>query len=311
MFRGWMWKQRSFREQFQDEHTGSAGGTQEPEKLEDDEPQETDASEDDAQSDDGHMDAKDATASEEGSGELHIGFDDEPSEEENTNRAPNWLREMRKVDREKSKRIRELEQRLEAATQPQKQQLGPKPTLEGCEYDSERFEAELTAWHERKREADQQAEKERRANEEALRAHNARVAAYNVAKEQLPVSDFDDSEAAFQSEFDSVKQGIVLHGAEKPEHLIYALGKSPAKLKELASITDPIKFAFAVARLETKMKTTTRKPATAPEKPLRGSGGSPGAAVDQLERLQAEADRTGDRTKVVQYLRQKRQAQQG
>jgi hypothetical protein len=307
-----MWKQRSYREQFEpDEGAGGAGGSDVVDQQDD--VAQPDA--DPAPGGDEHLD-NDGAAATDGAqgadapeGELHIGFDGDEPEEEATNRAPDWLRDLRKADREKAKRIRELEQRLEAATQPQKPQLGPKPTLESCEFDPEKYEAELTAWHERKLAVDQQAAKERQAAEESQKAWNARVAAYNAAKAQLPVSDFDDAEAAVQAEFDTVKQGIILHGAEKPEQLMYALGKSPTKLKELASITDPIKFAFAVARLETKMKTTTRKPATAPEKPLRGSGGSPGAAVDHLERLRAEADRTGDRSKVVEYLRKKSQAQ--
>lgn len=312
MDRGWMWKQRSYREQFEDDGAGGTGGTDVGDQADGDAQADTGtpAADEHLDGDSGTDGAGAASAADGVDGEMHIGFEDEPPEEAAANRAPDWLRELRKSDREKSKRIRELEQRLEASNQPQKPQLGPKPTLEACEYDPDRYETELTAWHERKREVEQVAERERRATEDAQKAWNARLASYETAKAQLPVADFDDSEAAVQAEFDVVKQAIILNGAEKPEQLIYALGKSPAKLKELASITDPVKFAFAVARLETKMKTTTRKPEMKPEKALRGSGGSPGAAVDQLERLRAEADITGDRTKVAQYLRQKRQAEQ-
>jgi hypothetical protein len=241
-------------------------------------------------------------------GEMVISLGDEPVEEEQQ-RAPEWVRELRKSDREKAKRIRELEQQLQASAPGQKQEaLGTKPTLEGCDFDADKFEAELTAWHDRKRQVDDKAAQERKAAEEAQAAWDAKVSAYNTAKAELPVADFEDAEAAVLEHLDQVKQAIILNGADKPEQLMYALGKSPAKLKELAAVKDPVKFAFAVAKLEAQVKVTERKKPPAPEKTVRGSGGT-GIAVDStLERLQAEADRTGDRTKVAQYLRQKKQA---
>jgi hypothetical protein len=88
--------------------------------------------------------------------------------------------------------------------------------------------------------------------------------------------------------------------------VIYALGRNPKKAKELAEIKDPVKFAFAVAKLEKDMKVTNRKQAPAPERVVTGTGRSSGAVDSQLERLREEAARTGNMTKVIAYKRQKK-----
>jgi hypothetical protein len=50
------------------------------------------------------------------------------------------------------------------------------------------------------------------------------------------------------------------------------LGKHPEKLRQLASIADPIEFAFAAAKLEGQTKMERRKPATQPESRVSGAG---------------------------------------
>ena len=90
--------------------------------------------------------------------------------------------------------------------------------------------------------------------------------------------------------------------------MIYALGKNPTKAKELSAINDPVKFAFAVAKLETQLKVTNRKAAPPPESTVRGTGRVSGAVDSTLERLRADAEKTGDYSKVMQYKRQKRQS---
>jgi hypothetical protein len=98
----------------------------------------------------------------------------------------------------------------------------------------------------------------------------------------------------------------MIAGADNPALLVYALGKHPAKAKELAAIKDPVKFAFAVAKLETQMKTTSRPRAAPPppETPLQSTAPSRSATNATLERLEQEALRTGNRTKVAAYRRQ-------
>jgi len=295
MFKSWMWKQKSFREQFQgDEANGGTGGTA-------DEGSATESGDDNSAGDEG-SDAAEADSK----GEVVITLgDEEPPADDEQNRAPEWVRELRKSDREKAKRIRELEQKLqESKPNPQQEELGTKPTLEGCDFDSDKFEKELTAWHDRKRQVDDKAAQERKAAEDQKAAWEVKMNAYKA--EALPVADFEDAEEAVISSLDQIKQAIILNGADKPKQLIYALGKSPEKLKELAGINDPIKFAFAVAKLEAKVKVTEKKTPPPPEKVIRGSGGSAASSDAQLDKLREEAMRTGDASKLFAYRQQKR-----
>ena len=117
-----------------------------------------------------------------------------------------------------------------------------------------------------------------------------------------------DAEAIAQEVFNVTQQGVILQGAENPALVIYALGKNPKKAAELAKNTDPVKFAFAVAKLEKELKVTNRRAAPAPERVIQGTGRVSGAVDSTLERLREEAARTGNMTKVIQYKAQKRAA---
>ncbi len=233
--------------------------------------------------------------------------EESPPQEEKTH-APEWGRELRKANREKEKRIRELEQKLQSTAQTENKpvELGRKPRLEDHDYDSDRYEAALEQWYERKRQTEAQAEQARQAEQAQRDAWAARLDAYGKAKAELKVRDFEDAEALAQEVFDVTQQGIVVQGADNPALVIYALGKNPAKAKEIASIKDPVKFAFAVAKLEKELKVTQRKAAPPPEKTISGTARVSGAVDSTLERLRAEALKTGDMTKVMAYKRSKR-----
>lgn len=237
---------------------------------------------------------------------VSIGEESPPSEEEEAAHAPEWVRELRKNHRELVKRNRELEEQVKAKTEqaPAAPTLGAKPTLESCDYDAEAFETALAKWYEQKRQVDEQKAKADADAKAQADAWNAKLASYAEAKSKLKVNDFEDAEATAQGALNPTQQGIILQGAEKPEVLIYALGKNPTKLKELSAITDPVKYAFAVAKLETQLKVTPRK-APPPEKVVTGSAPVSGSTDSHLERLRAEAEKTGDRSKVAAYLRQK------
>lgn len=274
---------------------------------------------DDAGQAEGQTQAAEAEqAGEEDSGEVVITIGDEApaAEEEEIARAPDWVRDLRKANRDKDRKLREQEAEIarlkgsgSAATVAP---LGVKPTLAACDYDSDKYETDLAAWYERKREADDQKAKQDKAEETARAAWQSRLDAYGKAKGALKVKDFEDAEASVQEVMSVTQQGVILNGADNPAVLVYALGRNPKKAKELAAITDPVKFAFAVAKLETQLKVTPRKAAPVPERVVRG--GVPGALAGgdpELDRLRADADKTGDRTRVAQYLRQKAQKGSG
>jgi hypothetical protein len=131
---------------------------------------------------------------------------------------------------------------------------------------------------------------------------------YGKAKAELKVRDYEDAEETVQQILNITQQGVVLQGCDNPALVVYALGKNPKKTAELAKLTDPVKFAFAVAKLEKELKVTNRKAAPAPERVVSGTGRSSGAVDSTLERLREEAARTGNMTKVIAYRAQKRTA---
>ena len=274
-----------------DENAGSAGaGDDEAQNLDD-------AGTDDAGSDD-------AGQKDEGDDEsvvVTIG-EDAPPPDDDAQHAPEWVRELRKANREDKRRIRELEDKLKAATgaETKPAPLGKKPTLEDHDYDAERFEAALENWYEQKRRHDEEEAKAQAAAKAEQEAWQAKLDSYGKAKTELKVRDFEDAEQVAQETLNATQQGIILQGSENPALVIYALGKNPKKAKELAAITDPVKYAFAVAKLETQLKVTQRK-APPPEKTIQGNGRISGSVDSTLERLREEASRTGDYTKVHQY----------
>lgn len=234
---------------------------------------------------------------------VSIGDASPASEEEEHKQAPEWVKDLRKENREKSRKLRELEAKLaERDAKAESVTNLPKPTLADCEYDPDLYEQKFLAWQQQE-EARKDAERKKADDEKAQAdSWNEKVTAYNNAKAKLKVSDFDDAEAAVLHELNVTQQGIIVSGADNAALVNYALGKNPAKLKELASIKDPVKFAFAVAKLETQVKTSPRKAPPAPEGRVRTGNAAPSGAVDNtLERLREKAMKTGDMSEVVAY----------
>lgn len=199
-----------------------------------------------------------------------------------------WIRELRKTNRESKRRIKELEEKLNggkpssAPATPE-----PKPTLADHDYDADAYEAAMTDWLDKKRETEG--------------AWKTKLSAYAEGKSKLKVSDFDEAEEAAVDLLDNTQQALIIDRAKNPALVIYALFKNPAAAKRISGIKDPIDFCFAVAEMEKGMKTETRKPAAAPERKISGAGSKAGSAESKLDKLRAEAEKTGDFTKVIAY----------
>tara|TARA_R110000868_G_scaffold162869_1_gene394407 strand:- start:621 stop:1511 length:891 start_codon:yes stop_codon:yes gene_type:complete len=258
-------------------------------------------------------DQSDDQSAEDGEGEpdeviVSIG-EEAPPPEEHT-QAPEWVRELRKTNRELQRQNRELQGKLKSTAQTETKPvvLGKKPSLEEHDYDAEKFEAAMADWFERKRKADDANAKQEAEVMTQQKAWQSKLDGYGKAKAELRVKDYEDAEAVAQEVFNVTQQGIVLQGADNPALVIYALGKNPKKAKELSDIQDPVKFAFAVAKLEKELKVTNRKAAPPPERIVSGTGRVSGAVDSTLERLREDASRTGNMTKVIAYKAQKRSA---
>lgn len=259
----------------------------------------------------GEMPAAETEVSQESDSEdevvVSIGDESPPPEEDEFEGkpAPQFVKDLRKKAREDGKRIRELEQ---AAAERDKQQvsrpadLGAKPTLESCDYDAESFSEKLEAWHERKREHEQEKSAKDKAQADADAEFQKRVQHHNKLKSELKVKDFDEAQANVESILSQPQMAMIVDAADNSAVLFYALGKNPGKAKELAAITNPVKYVYAVAKLETQLKVTPRKNAPAPERKVSGS--APVVSSDKhLQKLEEEADKSGDRSKVQAYKR--------
>lgn len=215
------------------------------------------------------------------------------------------LRTVRQKLRETQRRLRELEAKAAPAPE-QLPVIGKKPTLEELDYDTDKFEHALMQWHESKRKVEEHKQRQQQAQQAQQAEWESRLQGYTQAKQALKVRDFDDAEAVAQETFNVTQQGIILQGAANPALLVYALGKNTAKAKELAAITDPVKFSFAVARLETELKTAPRKPATAPESTVKPTARASGVVDDRMAALKAKAEKYGDYSEYLAYKRSKK-----
>lgn len=221
------------------------------------------------------------------------------------------LRNLRKAHRDQTTRIRELERQVKAGgSKGAEVELGPKPRMAdpGIDFDEETFEKRLDEWKQRKQLQDDRQRQTQDAQKQADVAWQERQAAYGTQKGALKVKDFEDAEGNAFEALTEVQRAVILHGAENAAHVVYALGKNPAELKRIAAITEPVKFAFAIAKLEDKVKVTPKKTAPPPERVVKGSAKVSAGSVDKrLEALRAEAQRTGDLGPVMAYKRQLKQ----
>lgn len=231
-----------------------------------------------------------------------------PTPDEEKRDADPWIKEVRKQNREQSKIIKKLQREAKearAANEPKLEPLGDKPTLESVSYDTEAYEGELAKWFDKKRAQDEQATKAETDTKKAKDEWDAQLSGYRESAVNLGVPDYEDAEEAVRDILSPQQQGMIVQGSEKSAQLIYALGKNPELAKELAQISDPVKFVFAVARLEGKVSMSKRTPSSAPEKKLTGQGRTSGTVDSTLEKLRSDAEKTGDMSKVFAYKRKK------
>lgn len=237
--------------------------------------------------------------------EVQVSFgDDGDAPPQSEERDSSVIRELRARNREQARELETL--RRQSAPQPQKIEVGEKPSLESCDFDTDRFEAEYVAWTGRKADAERQeadAQKSLAAQQEAW---NKRLAAMEAQKVELPAKAYEQALKEVKSIFDEQQQAMIVRATKNPARMVLALGRMPEKAAELAKISDPVELIAELARLEGKLTVTTQRKAPAPEQIVRGSAPLSRGADKHLERLEAEAERTGDRTKVVAYKREQK-----
>lgn len=237
--------------------------------------------------------------------EAFVGFADEDSGEE-VEQTP-LVRQLRAQIRELSRK-NAATGRTQANDDPEPI-ISPRPkSLADFEYDEDRFNAAMDKHLDDTKAHDQWGKRQEERKAASERAAEDRQRKVEMQRGALGVSDFDEKAAAVKDRLSDVQLGILLEGTDNAAALIYALGRSETKLDQLAAETNLTRFAVLVGKLETAVKMGKRQPPQ-PETRVRGGNASVREGFDsQLEKLEKEADRTGDRSKVIAYKRAQRNA---
>lgn len=238
--------------------------------------------------------------------DFSVSFGDEEEKEE----APEWVKNIRKSNRELAKKNRELERKLEERAEAEKvTELGEKPRLDQFDYDEVKYSDALSDWMERKREVDANAKAQEEEQAKLQEEWQAKLDSYADAKAVLvkKAKDYEDAEDEVREVFSPARQGILLDAVKDPALMVYALGKNPKRARELAEIKNDVRFVAELARLEQDMKVTGIKNRKAPEKRVGMKGGNPTSTKTSLARLEAEAERTGDYTKLFKAQKRMRE----
>ena len=235
--------------------------------------------------------------------------DDQPEKKAESSTIREMRRKLRKAQSENKRLKKDREKKdVEAELPP----LGEKPTLEDFEYDEERYEEAVVAYTDRKRQHDKKASEIKTRNENAQKRHDKKLETYQARKKEIMVEvpDFEDAEDHVRNALSETNQAILVAATNDPTVMVLALGTKPKMLEKLKAIDDPIAFAAEVARLEARLKVNDKSNRAKPERRVkRGTAATDGLSSDkQLERLEAEADKTGDRTAVQAYKRKMRES---
>lgn len=251
--------------------------------------------------------AADKAATEDNTVQVQLGDDEEEEDDFNVSeetpefvkKARDKYKEARAITKENQKlkaRLAEMEAtNRQPANDPM---MEPEPTLEQFDYDEGQYKAAVREWTRKKVAVEAK-------DQEIQQAFIAKVHAYQQGVNALNANDKTEIIALTQGALSQAQMAIIVEVANDPALVVYTLGKNPGELEKIAK-TGYIHFAAKVAQLEgrIKVKTPIKKPSSLPEKTIAG-GGQSGTADTELARLEAEADKTGDRTAVIAYKRRK------
>lgn len=167
-------------------------------------------------------------------------------------------------------RTRELRRVSEQSAKP-KLTRTPEPDLwDDCEGDSDKFKTALLAWQANEAKVDAQEQSRSTEQQQAAQSWQQELQAYKTKAVQLGKPDFETAEAAVVNTLTDAQQVTIVQAAKDPARFIYALGRSPLRLTQLASISNPIKLAAEVARIEGARVMARQSPPNIDE-PVRGS----------------------------------------
>ena len=253
---------------------------------------------DDGQDDEQDADGEEAESQDDSADDaLEFSFDDDgdSSDPFKGQEAPEWVKKVREENRELKRQLKQRE-----SQQFEQQVLREKPTLDDHDYDSDAFEQDYAQWLTEKQQVDAQVHAERQKYQQYHERYKADV---DAIKAKAP--DYDEVELSVVDVLSEQKQGLLQMLVDNPAKVVYALGKnSPAQLERLSKLDD-IQFAKQIVLMEMQMSSKTKsRNQNKPKPKTHELEGAAGGADTRLAKLEAEADRTGDRSKVAAYKKQ-------
>ncbi len=225
-----------------------------------------------------------------------IELDDEPEDDENTP----VIKKIRQSNRNKDKRIKELEKQLAEINQPKvEDELGKKPDLEDFDYDQDAFSDALLEWNAKKQEIESKQAAQKEAEEAINQAFMEKLERFNDQRSKVKNDDYEVVEQHTRDQLGELRTNILIHLSEDPARDFYRIGKNTEKLKQLADIKDDTKFVYELGKLHnsgnTKMAKTPK-----PEKRVKGT--APRSNRDaKLQAIFEKAQASGDFTEYHRY----------
>ena len=227
--------------------------------------------------------------------------DDEPE----TDDAPDLPKKLRNEIKERDRQLVVMRQKLEDAQKtsaPAPVEVGPKPRLEEFDYDEDKHGAALDEWSDRKVQAAIQ-QQTATSDDGLVEEAQADVAKFQQGIQSLTFADAKAVTESVGEAMPAALQYVVAAVAIDSATFMYALGKHPAKLQELLAIKNPTKQIAAIVRMEASMKVGQSRKAPEPDRASKGNASAAIKPDKELARLEAEADKSGNRNAVLAYKR--------
>lgn len=241
--------------------------------------------------------------------------DDEDDEDESDDDAlvSNPVRQLRTVNRDLARKLKleqqeklRLQKQLESSAVPVVDELPPEPDLEdeGIDYDLTVFKQKWAEWNDKKQAIEKQKSEVETKAKTQQEKFNQRLVSYEQGKANY--KGIAEAEKTVTDTLSINQQGIIVQYADDPAFVVYALGKNPVALNQLAAIDDPIEYAIKVRELERKAKgkMTTGTKAPAPEKIVTGKTAIPSNHQKRLDQLRASGNIT-ESLRLKKQLREK------
>ena len=241
--------------------------------------------------------------------EPELAEDEEEPEEDEDLLTSNPVRQLRTVNRDLAKKLKleqqeklRLQKQLESTAAPVIEELPPEPDLsdEGIDYDPAIFKQRWAEWNVKKQAIEKKKEEAETKAKTQQEKFNQKLASYEQGKANY--KGITEAEKTVTSVLSVNQQGIVVSYADDPAFVVYALGKNPIALNQLAAIDDPIEYAIKVREIERKAKEkmTTSSKAPPPEKVVTGKTAIPSNHQKRLDQLRESGN-------ITESLRLKKQ----